>query len=52
MAGAGGEREGRQRGQAAEGSPVGKGNWKFHLGFQFEDGERLGAWGGGEGTVQ
>lgn len=32
-------------------SPVRKGSWKCHLGFQFEGGERPGAWGGeGEGT--
>ena len=55
-AGAGGEREGgrearRQgegRGPGARGlgdaqSSVRKGIWKFHLGFQFEGGERLGA---------
>ena len=28
-------------------SPLGKGNWKFHLGFQFEGGERPGGWGRG-----
>lgn len=34
--------------QGATKSPVGKGNWKFHLGFQFEGGGKPRAWGTGE----
>lgn len=38
-----------ERRERARRSPVRRGNWKFHLGFQFEGGERPGTWGKGGG---